>query len=68
MSDKPFIVATRSGAGTYTYCHSESSYSEAMESIPPYYIDDAQYIVICPKGFVPPKVEVEAIKPGDLPF
>jgi hypothetical protein len=39
-----------------------------MESIPPYYIDDAQYIVICPKGFVPPKVEVEAIEPGDLPF
>ncbi len=67
MSDQ-FIVACRGKNGVFTYSHTEASYSEATESIPPYWVDDAEYVVICPKGFVPPKVEVEAIKPSDLPY
>lgn len=37
-------------------------------SIPPADIDDGEYTIICPEGFVPPKVEVEPIKLNDLPF
>lgn len=65
---KDFIVAYRNETGSYTYSHSESSYSEAAISIPSAGVDDVEYIVICPPGFVHTKSIVEPIEPQSLPY
>jgi hypothetical protein len=67
MNDQ-FMVAYRNGKGSYTYSHSESSYSEASLSIPPADVDDAEYVIICPPGFTIDKPKIEPIKVDDLPF
>jgi hypothetical protein len=66
MKNKFMVI--RNSPGEITQSYSESSYSEACMSIPPADIDDGEYTIICPEGFVPPKVEVEPIKLNDLPF
>jgi hypothetical protein len=67
MTNK-FMVVVRNWDNTLTYSHSEPSYSEACISIPPVDIDDRDYNIICPDGFVIPKTKVGLVEPGDLPF